>query len=372
MNFFRRLFSLPEKEKESQLDTEENTAAQPVDDTTPVSAEPESNETEEVTVEENTADTRPVPLLEEYSAARTETAELSDADNDDTSTADTATLNVLDGATRPLSADSLDMFQPHDGHIEFGQASDQGMVRTNNQDAAITFFSTSSSVDERPDFGMFIVADGMGGHHDGEKASAMASRIVSAEIIREIYLPMLDNTNIHDADRPTIGEILDTAVKRANEQIMEVVSDGGTTVTALITIGDLAHIAHVGDSRAYLITEDDFELITRDHSVVQRLIELNQLNREEASEHPQRNVLYRAVGQSSELEVDTLTRRLPPDSHVLICSDGLWGAVTEEEIREILTTSANPQEACEKFIGLANTHGGQDNITSILLRTPGK
>lgn len=379
MNFFRRLIGSDRDSdvKEDVADNQSDAASSADLTNKDKSAAQLSNQADDEFVE--TAETKPVPL-EYYGENQTnqvdvnaDTTEINPTITDERyDETGPVSYGPVDGATRPLSADHLNIFEPHSGHVVFGQSTDQGMVRTNNQDASIAFFSTSSSVDNRPDFGMFVVADGMGGHHEGEKASAVAIRVVSSQIINEIYIPLLNNENIHDAERMTIGEILDSAVKQANASVMDIVKDGGTTVTAMIIIGDLAHIAHVGDSRAYLISGSDIEQITRDHSVVQRLIELNQLTREEAGEHPQRNVLYRAVGQSSELEVDTLTRRLPAESHILICSDGLWGAVSEDEVMEILRSNPEPQDACEKLIGLANNHGGHDNITVILVKMPGK
>jgi protein phosphatase len=138
-----------------------------------------------------------------------------------------------------------------------------------------------------------------------------------------------------------------------------------------VIIGDLAYIAHVGDSRIYLIHRGSIEQITRDHSLVQRLIELGQLTPEEAVDHKQPNVLYRALGQNELVEVDTLTRRLPPYSCLLLCSDGLWNQVSDDEILDIIMKHTNPQEACAKLIALANMRGGIDNVTAILLKLPG-
>ena len=104
-----------------------------------------------------------------------------------------------------------------------------------------------------------------------------------------------------------------------------------------------------------------------DHSLVARLLELGQLSAEEASAHPQRNVLYRALGQRERLEVDTFVESVPAGSHLLLCSDGLWGAVSEPEIEAIVTASASPQEACDTLVTAANEHGGEDNITVILV-----
>jgi protein phosphatase len=161
-------------------------------------------------------------------------------------------------------------------------------------------------------------------------------------------------------------------VQRANDVISEQVPDGGTTVTAAAVMGGLAYIAHVGDSRAYLVSEERIEHVTRDHSLVQRLIELDQLTPEDALEHPQRNVLYRALGQSDNLDVDAITRQISPGGYLLICSDGLWNLVSNEEIQQIvLEHQDNTQLSCQKLVALANERGGSDNITVILVRVPG-
>ena len=277
---------------------------------------------------------------------------------------------IPEGVTRPLPPEPSMPLVARGGHITFGQTSDPGLVRSNNQDSALSFYFVNDSVDDRPDFGCFVIADGMGGHHDGEKASALTARIVAAEVLSNIYMPMLSGPNSHDADRPTIAEALTEAVKQANNKVLQDVPDGGTTLTAMVILGDIAHIAHVGDSRAYLINKGTIEQITRDHSLVQRLIELNQLTLEESVDHPQRNVLYRAIGQSTDLEVDTLTKRLPARATVLMCSDGLWGLVEEHEILDAVTSTLDPQEACDKLITIANSRGGHDNITVVLLKMP--
>jgi PPM family protein phosphatase len=272
-----------------------------------------------------------------------------------------------DGATRPLPLETV--ISTKNSHLRFGQSTDVGMVRNNNQDAVHSFFSTSRSAEEQPDFGLFIVADGMGGHHDGEKASAMTARLVAVHVMNHIYLPMLNDRS--PDDRPPITEILVEGVQKANADVISQVPEGGTTLTAVTVIGDLAYIVHVGDSRVYLVTKDGLEQITRDHSLVRRLIELDQLTEEEAVDHPQKNVLYRAIGQSETLEVDANTKRLPPNSRLLLCSDGLWNLVDDKEIGEIVMSHDNPQEACDKLVALANTRGGTDNITAILLLIPG-
>jgi protein phosphatase len=247
-----------------------------------------------------------------------------------------------------------------------------GQVRDANQDAMFAFTSAVSGVDDKPDFGLFIVADGMGGHEHGEKASLLASRIIGKHVTKDIFIPLLNSEPGGDAERPTITEVMRSAVQRANDVVSEQVPDGGTTVTAAAVMGGLAYIAHVGDSRAYLVSEERIEHVTRDHSLVQRLIELDQLTPEDALEHPQRNVLYRALGQSDNLDVDAITRQISPGGYLLICSDGLWNLVSNEEIQQIvLEHQDNTQLSCQKLVALANERGGSDNITVILVRVPG-
>jgi protein phosphatase len=328
MDLFRRLFSQPEPE------TDDAEAKQAIEtQTRPAVVDTPSGSEETVVPEEgDTNETEPV---------------------------------LADGATRPLPLESV--ISNKNEHIKFGQSTDVGMVRNNNQDAVLSFFFTSRSSDDQPDFGLFIVADGMGGHHDGEKASAMTARTLAAYVTSNIYLPLL---NQNDDDRAPMTEILVEAVQKANLDVINRVPEGGTTLTAVAIIGDLAHIVHVGDSRVYLITKDGLEQVTRDHSLVQRLIELDQLTTEEAADHPQKNVLYRAIGQSESLEVDAITRRLPPNSRLLLCSDGLWNQVADKELGDVVMSHENPQEACDKLVALANARGGTDNITTILLQIP--
>ncbi len=345
MSFIRRLFSRPNTEEETPSATKTEyakPAAQLSDseDTVPFPRKEMASAIED-------SDTIPVPPKSSGTTTRLDT--------------------VLDGATRPLPQEKI--ISTQNEHLTFGQSTDVGMVRTNNQDAVLSFFSVSRSVEDRPDFGLFIVADGMGGHDNGEKASAIASRTLATYVTQKIYLPMLMNkTDLED--RPPITEALIEGVQKANEDVIANVPGGGTTMTTVVVVGDLAYIGHVGDTRTYIITKEGMEQITRDHSLVQRLKELDQLTDEEMIDHPQRNYLYRALGQSENLEVDSMTRRLQAGSRMLICSDGLWGYASEAEILEVVMSHSNPQEACDKLVALANRNGGQDNITAIILKIP--
>jgi protein phosphatase len=277
---------------------------------------------------------------------------------------------IMFGSTRQLPPIESVLGRPGK-HVTYGMGSDVGMVRANNQDSLFAMFSTAMSVEGRPDFGLFIVADGMGGHHDGERASAIAVRIVAQYVIDKFYRSLLTGPAGPDPDRPMIADVLSEAVQKANEVVSGEIPEGGTTVTAAALLGDLVYIAHVGDSRAYLVTKDGIESITRDHSLVQRLIELDQLTPEEAAVHPQKNVLYRAIGQSDNLEVDTITHRLSAGARLLLCSDGLWNQISNTDLQQIVLSAKSPQEACDHLITIANERGGPDNITVVIVQVPG-
>jgi protein phosphatase len=154
--------------------------------------------------------------------------------------------------------------------------------------------------------------------------------------------------------------------------VVETVPGGGTTLTVAFLLGEQMTIGHVGDSRAYVISQDRTEVITRDHSLVERLKELGQLTADEAATHPQRNVLYRAIGQGDNLEVDVFTQPVPKDGYLLLCSDGLWGEVEDSEIQRIVLEHEDLQQACEELVQAANAAGGPDNITAVLVYFPAK
>jgi protein phosphatase len=136
-------------------------------------------------------------------------------------------------------------------------------------------------------------------------------------------------------------------------------------------INSRAYLAHVGDSRAYLYYNQELRQITRDHSYVDKLVELGQISAEAAAVHPQRNVLYRAVGQGEQLEIDIHLLDLPGGSRLLLCSDGLWGMLSDNIIQAVLASAHTPQEACQELIAAANEAGGRDNITAVVIEGRG-
>ncbi len=259
--------------------------------------------------------------------------------------------------------------RPARRHMEVGWVSDVGRQRVTNEDSVLVVQAYQEGREALQPFGLFVLADGMGGHKDGEVVSSLATRTVARHILREFYLASLEQQD-HNADQPSIVEILERSVKQANMTVASAVPGGGTTLICALVVGRRAYIANVGDSRAYLISPDGVEQITRDHSLVDRLVEMGQLTADEAMAHPQRNVLYRAVGQGGGLEVDTFVRTVPPGHWLLLCSDGLWGMVAEAEIRGIIARASSPQEAGEALVAAANRAGGKDNISAVLVEFP--
>ena len=252
--------------------------------------------------------------------------------------------------------------------ILVGMAQSAGIVRDHNEDSLFAMIGNLIGQEPLNDFGLFVVADGMGGHRAGEVASAISVRTVARHLTEDTILHLFDNEVIDPLQH--IQDLLRGALESANQAVVEKVPGGGTTLTAAILFNNKVAIGHVGDSRAYIITDGMAKVLTRDHSLVERLRELGQLTPDEAASHPQRNVLYRAIGQGANLEVDTLIHPVPEGSHVLLCSDGLWSEVPDIEIRHIVTSTPHPQDACDELVRAANLAGGSDNISAILIRFP--
>jgi serine/threonine protein phosphatase PrpC len=268
-----------------------------------------------------------------------------------------------------LGLSSIPPVESAQTRLKIGWASDVGKVRAHNEDTALVIAATHDSDDALPPFGLFILADGMGGHQAGEIASSLAARTVAYHILRQFYLPVLIGRT-GDTEQPALNEVLVDAVRAANTAVASQVPGGGTTLTCAMLVGSRAYIAHVGDSRAYVVTKEGMDQITHDHSLVDRLVELGQLTSDEAAFHPHKNVLYRAVGQSGVLEVDTYVRTIPQGGRLLLCCDGLWSMVSDARIASIVTASSSPQTACKSLIAAANQAGGRDNITAILVEPP--
>lgn len=244
-----------------------------------------------------------------------------------------------------------------------------GFVRERNEDSSFIFTADTGGEEPMMPFGLYIVADGMGGHYAGHEASKSVSRLVAKHVMQRIYLPILTANGSAGPGEP-IQEVMLDAIQTANKTIHspDPEKDSGTTLTAALIFGRRLYIAHVGDSRAYLYENEKLNLITTDHSYVRRLQEAGQLTEEEAASHPQRNMLYMAVGQGGNLDIETYTQSLPKSGKLILCSDGLWGLVTEQMIQEILSTEETSLETkSDKMVEQALNAGGYDNITIILV-----
>ena len=241
-------------------------------------------------------------------------------------------------------------------HVRAWSATSVGRVREGNEDSLYRGRTT------------FAVADGMGGHQAGEVASETALKPVAK----------LDDMGFATPQEATAALV--EAVSSANQSVFEKASDDpelrgmGTTLTALLVRDGRFHLAHVGDSRAYLLRPGEpISRLTTDHTLVQQLIDEGRLSSDEADTHPQRSVITRAIGVERSVEVDTLEPlRMLPGDQILLCSDGLTGPVKDEEIARILTEHEDGQQAVQALIDAANAAGGPDNITVVLLRVEGE
>lgn len=250
-----------------------------------------------------------------------------------------------------------------------GCAQSIGRQRDHNEDNLFTFTANLSNNGSHIPVGFFVVADGMGGHKHGEIASELAVKTIAGYTINKVFEPLLRPDSA--LPEKSVQEILQKGAHLAHETILKLAPGGGTTLTAILLMDKQMTIAHVGDSRAYTVALDGgMNSLTRDHSLVMRMIELGQLTKEEAATHPQRNVLYRALGQAELFTVDIYNHSLPAAGFILICSDGLWGVVPEEEISRIITTTPGIQQTCQALVNAANKAGGPDNITAVLIRIP--
>jgi len=243
--------------------------------------------------------------------------------------------------------------------LEYAAISDKGMIREQNED----FWNIVLDPDGNPK--AFIVADGMGGHLAGDVASRMAVEIISEEISRFIESGNSD---------PSLSMVFEKAVYRANEEIYRYsleCLDGasiGTTLTAGIIEGNILTIAHIGDSRFYIIRGGKIKKLTRDHSFVGELVEKGVLDQEEANKHPLRHQITRALGYEEQIQIDFCKIEVKKRDIYLFCTDGLTMKVTSSELLSILSQEKTLDEILKSMVELANERGGDDNITAIAVR----
>jgi serine/threonine protein phosphatase PrpC len=245
-----------------------------------------------------------------------------------------------------------------------------GKQRDLNEDSLLAITTIMAGNSGNLPFGLYIVADGMGGHQFGEVASNAAIRTVAGYVMKKFHSYLFQVKA--DAMDESFQEIMSAAVSEAQRIIQREAPGSGTTLTAALVLGQQITIAHVGDSRAYFVYPDGrMESVTRDHSLVQRLQELGHITPEEAENYPHRNVLYKALGQGDILDPEIFTLSFPQPGTLMICSDGMWGVVAEQDIVRAINEAPNLQRACQNLVTAANTAGGPDNISVVLAQLIG-
>ncbi len=248
-----------------------------------------------------------------------------------------------------------------------GTGQSVGKQRDHNEDTIFSLNSVLADGSTEIPFGIFVIADGMGGHQHGEIASGAAARAFSDYLLQKMFTPFLNGDSENRSE--SLLELMENGVKEAQRAVVRKAPGGGTTLTAALVLGEQVTMAHVGDSRAYFIYPDGrIQVITQDHSLVRRLQELGQITEEEAKVHPNRNVLYRALGQAEPFRPDIHTHPMPQPGYMLLCSDGLWGVVSDAEIFRIVNGAKNLSMACHELVEAANAAGGPDNISVILVQ----
>ncbi len=232
-----------------------------------------------------------------------------------------------------------------------GLVSDVGLRRKLNEDSACYL--------ERQNFKIYVVADGMGGHNAGEVASKMAAE----EIVRYVD----ENYSLEDEE-----SLISKAIKSANQEIYKFsktndkLNGMGTTVTACLVTSQNIYVANVGDSCCMAIKNGELKKITKDHSLVQELLDSGTISEFEAINHPKKNIITRALGTSMDVDVDVFKLKALEYDLFILCSDGLTNEVTKDEILRIISNENNYISIANDLVNLANEKGGRDNITVLL------
>ncbi|MCY7783552.1 protein-serine/threonine phosphatase PrpC [Bacillus sp. FSL H8-0515] len=234
---------------------------------------------------------------------------------------------------------------------------DTGKIRQHNEDDAGIFKG-------KDEFVLAVVADGMGGHLAGDVASKMAVKAMGEKWNEAETIPAAPS----ECEEWLIKQILAVNSKIYDHaQAHEECQGMGTTIVCALFTGKTVSVAHIGDSRCYLLQDDDFIQVTEDHSLVNELVRTGEISREDAEHHPRKNVLTKALGTDQSVSIDTRSFDIEPGDKLLLCSDGLTNKVEGTELKDILQSDSAPQEKVNLLVDKANQNGGEDNITAVLL-----
>ena len=266
---------------------------------------------------------------------------------------------------------------PNGVHLLASSNSDGGTVRRNepNEDSTLTLLFERVHESISTPTGIFIVADGMGGHANGQGASRATIALISERIVRELIMPPLsaekagEGSNVPDEE--SLLSLLHGSIEDANTTLCQInqrdKTDMGSTLTGFMMVGDHAYIFNVGDSRTYMLRDEKLYQLTNDHSLVGQLVAGGLIEPEDVYTHPQRNQIFRSIGDKLNVQIDLFKQQVHPGDILLSCSDGLWEMVRDPQITEILNHATDPQMACTQLIEAANVNGGEDNVSAVVV-----
>jgi Serine/threonine protein phosphatase len=266
---------------------------------------------------------------------------------------------------------------PNGVHLMAACDSDAGVVRRAdiNEDSTLVLLLERVHESLAAPAGLFVVADGMGGHANGQGASRATIALIAERVVRDLVLPPFESEKSGSAaqtyDDEQIKEILRGAIEEANSTLCQMnqrdKSDAGSTLTGFMMVGDRAFIFNVGDSRTYMLRDEKLYQLTNDHSLVGQLVAGGLIEPEDVYTHPQRNQIFRSIGDKQNVQVDLFTQQVHPGDILLSCSDGLWEMVRDPQIADLLNQAPDPQSACVQLIEAANANGGEDNVSAVIV-----
>lgn len=269
-----------------------------------------------------------------------------------------------------LDALLADRTRPTPLRQEMGAATDTGIVRDHNEDSYLTIQLGLNNNNTPQSWGIYIVSDGMGGHAAGEVASGYAIRGAADLILSEYLARSVQPDAAYNEEEAR--DLVRRAILQANERVVAESraqgNDMGATITMALVVGDRVTVGNVGDSRTYLFRDGKLRRISKDHSLVQRLVDLGQISDEDVYTHPQRNAVLRSLGDKAEVEVDIFSERVRPGDALFLCSDGQWEMTHDPEMEQLLARDDDPTTICKALVAAANQAGGEDNITAVLVR----
>ncbi len=266
---------------------------------------------------------------------------------------------------------------PNGVHLLAATDSDAGMLRRGdpNEDSTLVLQLQRIHESIAAPVGIFIVADGMGGHDDGQGASRMTINVIAERITRALLMEPLETEKAGEQTKElTEDDLIDTfkgAIQDANLALCQDnqrhKTDKGSTVTGFMIVGEHAYIINVGDSRTYMLRDGKLYQLTNDHSLVSQLVASGLIEPDDIYTHPQRSQIFRSLGDKPNVQVDDFKQQLHPGDILLSCCDGLWEMIRNPQITEILVNAPDPQTACTQLIDAANTNGGEDNISAVVV-----